>query len=217
MPVCDECRDILKKEIFFRRERFCSVCGKVLLSEDRVCMSCRSRNVLKNCDGVYPIFSYRLWNKNMVFDWKMNGRRSLTEFFSDMVYLTLHKIYEGKRIPAIVPVPPHKGKIRRKGWDQVEDLCFSIHRKYGLSVLYLLDNYSSEQQKKKNLKKRLSKSASFRLSLNFYGIKKRNGIPKEVILIDDVITTGATVNSCATVLKNAEVIKVNVLSLFIVD
>lgn len=217
MPLCKDCRSALELEALYSASDRCKKCGKILLSEQNLCMSCTNENILKDCDSVFPLCSYRLWKKNLVFEWKINDRRILTEFFAEMVYKKLYSLYGNGEIPAIVPVPPHKGKIRRRGWDQIEDLSYCLKRTYGLTILTLLNNYSSQQQKKKNFRSRLSRTNAFRISCTFDRIQKTFGIPKEVILIDDVITTGATVNACSRTLKNAGIAKVNVLSLFIVD
>ena len=217
MPLCKDCKIVLEQEALYSVTPRCKICGKVLLSENEICMTCRNGTVLKDCDSVFPLCSYKLWKKNLVFEWKINNRRILTEVFADLLYASLCMRFEQKNIPAIVPVPPHKGKVRTRGWDQVEDLCVCLHRKYGLKILHLLENCSFEQQKKKNFKNRLARNNAFILSDNIIKLKKNHEIPEEVLLLDDVITTGATINACSKVLKQSEIIKVNGVSIFIVD
>ena len=217
MPLCIDCRTLLKREAFLASFARCKRCGKVLLSEQSVCMACRTETILKDCDSVFPLCSYRLWKKNLVFEWKIHDRQILSEFFADLLSEALGKLYSARHIPVIVPVPPRKGKIRNRGWDQVEAVCQWLHKKYGFTVLHLLKNCSSEQQKKQNAVERLAAQHKFRPSRFFLNMKNHIDVPEEVVIIDDVITTGATVNACAAVLKNSGIIKVNVLSLFIVD
>lgn len=113
---------------------------------------------------------------------------------------------------AIVPVPPRKGKIRKNGWDQIEELCSFLEKRYGLKVFRLLERNTSGQQKKLSRQQRLE-SIKTAYSLK-PGIFK---LPQSVCLIDDVCTTGSTLESCAEILKKAGVQKVNAVTLFTVD
>ncbi len=138
--------------------------------------------------------------------------------FSNFVFQALKKL----DYKIIVPVPPRKGKIRKNGWDQINDLCLFLEKLYGYKVLKLLDRHSLKQQKKLNREERLEtiKSAyslvpQKKLSKE---LKKTGGnLPAEVCLLDDVCTTGATIEACAKILKEVGIEKVNVITLFIVD
>ena len=172
------------------------------------CMKCRVEPVLKSTDSVLPLFSYRLWNRELMFRWKMQEERSFSPFFARLLYEVLRKI----EAAAIVPVPPRKGKIRKNGWDQIEELCSFLEKRYGLKVLRLLERNTSGQQKKLSRQQRLE-SIKTAYSLK-PGIFK---LPQSVCLIDDVCTTGSTLESCAEILKKAGVQKVNAVTLFTVD
>ena len=56
------------KILFF--ENRCNFCGRLLVCEDDVCFECREKVVFRNVDFVMPLFSYRLWNKELMFMWK---------------------------------------------------------------------------------------------------------------------------------------------------
>lgn len=218
IPVCDSCRKKMTEIALNTEVSRCIKCGKLLLSEDNICFSCRDFPVLKNCDNVFPLYSYRLWKKNLLFEWKMNGRRILTDLFADILYKTMCMRFSADSIPAIVPVPPRKGKIKRIGWDQIEDLCQNLQKRHKVRIMRLIERYSSEQQKKNDRYKRLSLNHNFGIRYDFAKWKKYDKIPEEVILLDDVITTGATVEECSLVLKKiAGISRVNVVSLFIVS
>ena len=195
------------------------MCGKALVSEDTLCMQCRDKRILFHTDIVLPLFSYRLWNKTLLFRWKIAGERNLSEFFADIFSSTLRKFFADDF--AIVPVPPRKGKIHTKGWDQIEDVCYFLEKKYGFKIFRLLFRESNQEQKQLGREGRVENiGKSYRMK-NESSIKKiiqRYGyFPKKVILIDDVLTTGASIESCARALKDAGVQTVNALTLFIVD
>lgn len=132
-----------------------------------------------------------------------------------------------KKESVLVGVPPRPGKMRQRGWDQIEDVCKTLHILYGFPVLTLLKRVSREQQKKKNRTGRLeTKDTAYALRTDYTKLlahwakekgEAQTAVPKSAILIDDVITTGATVDACAALLQEAGIKKVDVISLFIVD
>lgn len=118
----------------------------------------------------------------------------------------------------VVPVPPRPGKIKCKGWDQIEELCFYLRNLYGIKILPLLRRTTSLQQKKLDKKHRLeqTKRAFVLCPKNKLRRFLRN-LPEKVVLIDDVMTTGSTIEACAAELKRAGIKKVYAVTLFIAD
>ena len=121
----------------------CPYCAKPLLSEIGLCMQCRQKRVLQSADSVHSLYTYRQWCKNLLFAWKTEGRRSAALLFAQAVYNALPKDCR-----TIVPVPPRPGKIRARGWDQIDDLCRILSSCYGIQVLGLLERKTALQQKK---------------------------------------------------------------------
>lgn len=218
IPLCRNCR---KKYFTIVESTFddrCSKCGRELISTQNICSSCRENPILKSTDKVFPIFSYRLWNKELLFMWKINEVRNLSYFFSSIVEKTL-KVLDYK---IIVPVPPRNGKIKKKGWDQIDELCEILEKCYGFTCLKLLQRLSKEEQKKLNREERLETIKNAYSLVNKKSLvkelKKTGGVmPDSVCLIDDVCTTGATAECCSEILKAAGIKEANVITLFIVD
>jgi len=182
------------------------------------CMECRENPVLKSTDCVIPLFSYRLWNRELMFRWKMQEERDFSPVFAKL----LCELLREKGESVIVPVPPRRGKIRRKGWDQIEELCNFLEKRYGFKVLRILERNTEKQQKKLSRSQRLEsiKSAYSMCSKELLerALKPFSGqLPKKLCIIDDVCTTGSTLESCASLLKAAGVEKVNAYTLFTVD
>ena len=186
----------------------CQCCGSELIGVKGKCTKCHENPVLYSTDGVIPLFSYRLWNKEMMFRWKMQEERSFSPFFAKLIAQALKKTGE----EYLVPVPPRKGKIRKKGWDQIDELCTFLTNRYGFKVLKILERNTSEQQKK------LSRTERLKHIKNAYSLKPLTSkLPESVCLIDDVSTTGSTLESCASILKAAGIARVRAVTLFIVD
>lgn len=217
-PLCRECR----KDFFSVKDSFladrCKKCGKELISAHDLCLQCRENTVLVHTDSVWPLFSYRLWNKDLMFLWKSAGVRSLSDLFAGFVAEAL-KI---KDVKVLVPVPPRPGKIQEKGWDQIDELCGQLKYRFGFSILPLLVRKTTGQQKKLDREERLKT-----IGKSYFLVKKKevekllkpfNGeFPHRVCIIDDVCTTGSTLENCAQVLKEVGIQVVDAITLFSVD
>lgn len=213
-PVCNNCQK--KYMQFSHSKKRCSVCGKELLSSESVCCSCKESPVISHIDQMIPLFSYRLWNKELLFDWKINGERSLSFFFARLIKSVLDKL----DFDAVIPVPPRPSKIKENGWDQIDELTNLLEFVFGFKVFRFLVRKSTLQQKKLHREDRFTniKEAYSILSDNeIKEIISKEKFPETVCLIDDVTTTGATLECCAKLLKEAGVKKVIGITLFIVD
>ncbi len=148
----------------------------------------------------------------------MQGERNFSPLFASLLAQVLKRIGE----TVIVPVPPRKGKIKKNGWDQIDELCTFLTKRYGFKVLKILERNTREQQKKLSRAERLEhiKTAYSLCELKVFerALKPFSGrLPQSVCLIDDVCTTGSTIESCAAILKEVGIEKVSVLTLFTVD
>lgn len=217
VPVCKDCQqkhfDVSK---VLEQER-CEKCGKPLISSHGICMECREEIVLLHVDQMLPLFPYLMWNKEVLFLWKITGIRSLSDFFARKVSEVLRLM----EVQIIVPVPPRPGKIKKNGWDQVDELCRFLECRYGFTVLKLLERRSTQQQKKLNRQNRLEKIDSAYAAAGEKQLQKVlrplcGVLPAKVCVIDDVCTTGATIEKCAALLKEMGVQKVSAITLFAV-
>lgn len=190
----------------------CNVCGKSLISEKEICMQCRENVLLKKLDGVFPILSYRLWNTNLLCRWKLEGERQLSLFFSELMDKRLKQLYSKTGDFCIVPVPPRPGKIKENGWDQVQELSEFLEYKYDYRILRIMERRTSVQQKTLDRTERLET-----IGKSYFVKKEVEQVPEIVCLVDDVMTTGATLESCAEKLKEAGAKKVYAVTLFSVD
>lgn len=123
-----------------------------------------------------------------------------------------------KKDTVIVPVPPRPGKIRSRAWDQIQDLALFLKYRYKWKIMPLLVRKSKSQQKKMDRNERiLNGNKNYYFSNFCKKLIKMKKLPKSVIIIDDVLTTGVTAQCTASLLKSAGIESVKVLTLFIVD
>ena len=219
LPLCGECEMRCFADPPCGEGERCSVCGKTLLSERGVCMRCRRERLLIHTDAVFPLYSYRLWNSVLLFRWKIQGVRALSPFFAVRVASAL------KRLPetcVVVPVPPRPGKIRKKGWDQIEELCRFLEYRYGYEACRVLERRTAGEQKLLKREARLESIGKTYALKSEKALKKElkrfgGEMPKNVCIVDDLFTTGVTLESCAAVLKSAGAETVFAVTLFIAD
>lgn len=130
--------------------------------------------------------------------------------FADLLYKALREL--GLEGVPLVPVPPRADKLRKEGWDQIDELSVLLSKRHGVRILRALERTDCLQQKKLGRAERLGVSgAHYDLLPRF---KDGLGNPEKVVLLDDIVTTGATMEKCAWLLRKAGSEKVYGLALF---
>lgn len=113
------------------------------------------------------------------------------------------------RADALIPIPLHKAKARERGYNQAEEIARHLSEITSISfwpdALTRRTNTVS-QTKMKNAQERVDNMK------NVFDVR-RSVLGRRLILVDDVITTGATANACAQALKQAGAQSVNVFSM----
>jgi len=200
-PLCPACKEALRPS---RSER-CRACGKPLISEEGLCMRCRG--AAWAFDSALPLFNYSGLPEALVGAYKFSGRLSLAPFIVGLMEEALAERWPGW---TLVPVPPRRDKIRKRGWDQVETIVRRLEAR-GFRAVRLLERRPSEEQKRLGLEDRFANARSA------YGLAKRASrireVPAHIVLVDDVFTTGATADACARALKNGGAERVAVLAI----
>jgi len=198
--LCAECRD----SITFEQGAQCSLCGKPLVSELDTCLPCRN-STERSFERLWILYPYTGKYRKLLTAYKFNKQLSIANFFAQKI-LNLIKSEALLQDAVLVPVPPRPGKIKHSGWDQVDYLIKKIDKLSSLSISRVLKRRKSKVQKELNRAERLD---------NLKGrIYTDSSAPETALIIDDVITTGSTMEVCAQVLKEAGAKRVYGLCLF---
>jgi len=198
--LCAECKD----SITIEQGAQCSICGKPLVSELDTCLPCRN-STERSFERLWVLYPYTGKYRKLLTAYKFNKQLSIANFFAQKV-LSLINSEALLKDAVLVPVPPRPGKIKHSGWDQVDYLIRAIGKLSNIHISRVLKRRKSKVQKELNRMERLE---------NLKGrIYTESSVPETALIIDDVITTGSTMEVCAQVLKEAGAKRVYGLCLF---
>jgi len=182
----------------------CGKCGIGLVSERSICMRCRKADFV--FESNVAIFPYSRQAKELIRKLKFEGRVRLAGLFADLAAAAFPPEWETY---PIAPVPPRRG---RKTPDPADRVAACLEKQHGKTVRRLLERTGGLQQKSLDLPRRRE---NLRGMIRLAPDKGLSGLPPQVILLDDIFTTGATIDACARVLHDAGCERVYSLTLAI--
>ncbi|MBU1179626.1 ComF family protein, partial [Patescibacteria group bacterium] len=188
--LCESCKDSL----FFIDARFCPFCGE-LTEMFSVCKRCQEKTKIKK---VFPLFKYSdSLIQKIIKSFKYRYLQDIAEDLAPTIrkfllkYNTLVEVKEGT---AIIPVPLHWYRKCSRGFNQAEELAEIVGRILNLKIEkdIVIKTKKSKNQANVEFEKRF---------INLKGaFSLQKKAPKNVIIIDDVFTTGSTVGEIAGIL-----------------
>lgn len=209
----------------------CAVCGTTLQDgEEAVCFRCnigmprtyyhleKDNRVEKMFWGKIPLVratSYMFYRKggdyrHILHLLKYSGRKDLGYMMGRLVAADIRRngFFEG--IDIIVPVPLHPSRLRERGYNQSEYLAKGISEVTGIPVDVASIQrcvYTHSQTKKSVYERWENVNGIFSVA------DKTVFSGRHVLIVDDVLTTGATITACADVLSDVEDVRFSVLTL----
>ncbi len=185
----------------------CGLCGKK--DDNWLCENCKVQLYKKKKSVIFDVFGKNyeeygylfIYNdiRDLILDYKFNEKSYLSNTFSTIILDDPIMCKKIKEYDMIISVPMTKKKKAKRGYNQTELIINNISKKlkieYNKNILIKIkENKTQSTLKEKDRYKNVK---------NVYNIKNKELIQnKKIILFDDILTTGATINECSKVLKN---------------
>lgn len=148
---------------------------------------------------------------------KYQNRRRLADFFVEELLLRHTALLEGFGVDAVIPVPVHRNKYKKRGYNQAELLSRQIALSLNLShypdmLIRSVDTLPQKQFSPQARLTNLIKAFSFNSQYDKLFLENPSF---SILLVDDIYTSGATMEACTRVLRDAGAADVYVLSICI--
>jgi ComF family protein len=167
------------------RHRLCDSCERALRGQSPVCSS------VPGVDETWSAAPYEGTARQLVGAVKFRARTGLADEAAALIAAGVPvRIVRG----AIVPVPAAPARRRRRGFDSAEAIAAALAGRLGLPIVPCLARTESARQVGRPRTERLADPPR---------VRAVSPPPQEVVLVDDVITTGATLGACARALRAA--------------
>lgn len=186
--ICDNCLDYLP----LVNPPICTLCGRPITNG----------TYCSFCSGESSVDHGRAWMlfippaDKVIHHFKYRRKTRLAELLGRAMAGIVRADHTLSRADIITPIPLHWWKKTRRGYNQADTLTRIISTETGIRLEHLLRRIRNTRTQT-----RLSAEERRENVLNAFTLSGNNIKDKKVLLIDDVLTTGATVNECARVLK----------------
>ncbi|MFC1887475.1 ComF family protein [Candidatus Cloacimonadota bacterium] len=215
-PVCFSCSNRLNNSENF----LCSGCENELCWLENICPVCGNKLEDNNCnfcssntwyfDMTFSLFAFNKVVQNLIHDLKYNDMVRVADLFYTYYKKYIEKNELFNSVDFVTPVPIHRVRRRSRGYNQAELLSGRIAEILDVTHLpeLLKRKRYTATQTKLNREDRNKNVASA-----FYLNQKTDLTDKTILLVDDVFTTGSTVNSISKLLKENSCGKIFILTL----
>jgi ComF family protein len=132
--------------------------------------------------------------QQLMHNLKYKNQQEIGTFLGDIFSKNVLDLAVFNAIDVIIPVPLHKKRFHERGYNQVTTFCDALEKNLAIPII------DSVLVKSINLKSQIQKSKENRLETNknVFSIENAHKIEgKHILLVDDIFTTGATIEACA--------------------
>ena len=202
--ICEACQ----RKIQYLDRALCMKCGKPVKEEEEYCYDCRHKeHFYKQGAALFPYEYIR----SSLYRFKYGGRMEYAGFYGRQMAVRFREKKHLWKAQALVPVPLHKRKQRKRGYNQAELIARELSGYWGIPVITNLVVRTKNTRPMKeivgtdrqnNLKK------AFKLGSNDVKLNT-------IIIIDDIYTTGSTIDEVAKVCRQAGIANIYYLTVSI--
>lgn len=207
----------------------CCVCHNALVHQERfICLNCLTKapyiraEAMKEIEalfwGIIPTEEVQaLWYYNkgskyskVIHQIKYQGKKELAIYLGQLLAHNKNNEFFFNDIDAIIPIPIHKKKLKTRGYNQAEYIAKGVELETKIPVLnniIIKSKETASQTTKSSFERHINPMNSFRL------IEKEAIQGKHILLVDDVLTTGATLIACAQELLKIPNLTISIMTL----
>lgn len=190
--ICESCKEKVK----YMKEPVCVKCGKQVEEEQEYCHDCQNRKH-------YFIRGVALFEYNSisacVYRFKYGDRQEYAEFFGTKLSERFGRKIMQWKAQALIPVPIHPSRKRKRGYNQAELLARVLSRETGVPIRTDIIVRCKKTKAQKNLdigERENNLKKAFKICKNDVKLDT-------IVIIDDIYTTGSTINAVAYELQQA--------------
>lgn len=202
--ICEKCR----RKLPYIKEPRCMMCGKPIQSEtEEFCYDCKKTKHM--FDGGRNLWIHKDSVRQAVYSFKYQDRKCYGKTFAAEMVKGMAAYLNTIEAEALVPIPLHKKRYRDRGYNQAQILASEIGKQVHLPVEDILIRIKETNPQKtlSDIQRRKNIEGAFAL--------KEDCKYHTVVLVDDIYTTGSTLDEAARVLKKSGVSKVYFLTISI--
>ena len=205
ITLCAQCAGELKA----RRGGFCGMCARIYALEDEsthLCFDCRNYPFSWHGISFYSIYQGLL--KAIILRYKYGGDLGLGRALGSLLQEAA-SLHPHENLDLIVPVPLHAGRLRRRGFNQSLELSRILGKGINLPVKPDLLIKTKHTPPQSSMKRKLR----LKSLQNAFEVRHSQLNDKMILLVDDIMTTGSTLEQCTRTLLRAGASEVRVVFL----
>lgn len=221
---------MLKKLMNLLFPSLCKACSNVLLQQESViCSECsyllpltqhhqmEENEIIKKFYGIIPLefaSSMFYFQKNglvqhLIHELKYKNQQEIGAFLGNWYAHDLKKWVEKHQITHVIPVPLHKKRMQERGYNQIATFgsALATHLEIEYDDQVLFRSFYSKTQTKKN------KNEREKITSSLFSLGKTKFTNPHFLLVDDVLTSGATLEACSKVLLEIPNAKISLVTI----
>lgn len=172
----------------------CTLCSRPLTRPAEYCESCKkTEHVFTRGIAAFP---YRGAVRDGILRLKYGGRAEYASFFAEALCAAGLSLFREWDIQVIVPVPVHRMRLAKRGYNQAEEIAGCLSRLTGIPM----DTGLLKRKRNTRAQKKLGRRARAANLRNAFTAGKPFRKYRNVLIVDDIYTTGSTVDAAAEVL-----------------
>lgn len=208
--LCPSCQDTVE----FNKPPFCKICSRHLTEDENrlsLCQECRQTKY--HFDKAWAATIYNKTMQRLIHLFKYQQKTLLRRYFSQVIASFLYDYnIDINRFDIVVPIPLHPARKRERGYNQSQLIAQGLIDRFNIRVSHnnLIRIRNTANQALLGKKERWTNIRGAFTIKDSWKFRR-----KSVLIVDDLLTTGATACEVAHVLKEAEATQVSVLTLSI--